>query len=295
MKAKIKVGFLISYDYQYLFQSMKMVYDFVDEIILAIDVDRLTWSGEKFKLPDEFFAMIGALDSLGKVAFFEDRFYLPALSPIENETRERNLLSQLMGDGCWKLQIDVDEYFINFEDVVKFLRQNDYFLYKPQYNAVNLRATWVTLFKKTSNGFLYIDDKEHFSFATNRVAKHYFARDLNAIDNREIKTEFVAVHQSWAREPEEVWQKITNWGHKNDFDTKKYFDFWMDVNEDNYVNFVDLHPFHPKSWPKLQFLDCQTIAEFTEKYRAIHVAKPTLIEKKYYKKYIKNSLKFYLR
>lgn len=295
MRYKIKVGFLISYDYRYLFAAMPMVYDYVDEIILSFDSKRLTWSGEKWELPDDFFEMVKAIDVSNKVQFFESQFYLPEFSPIENETRQRNLISEMMGENCWKLQVDVDEYFIDFENVAKFLKRHDYFLSKPQYNAINLRANWVTLFKQTPNGFLYIDNHEHFSFATNRVGKHVFGRDLTSIDNREIKTNFVAVHQSWAREPEEIWQKINNWGHKNDFDTKKYFDFWCGVNEDNYVNFVDLHPFHPKCWPRLQFIVCENVTEFTAKYSEITVPEPTKIDNKYFTKYIKNSLKFYLR
>lgn len=294
MKTQIKVGFLISYDYELLFTSMIIVYDFVDTIYLVIDSERKTFSGENYNLPDSFFERVKEMDVADKIVFFEEPFYSPTRTAIENETRERNLLSMKMGSNCWKMQIDVDEFFADFKAVTKFLDKHSYLLSHPQCNAVNLRANWVTLFKQTPNGFLYIDNKEHFSFATNVIAKHYFGRDLTSIDNREIATNFIAVHQSWARKPEEVYQKITNWGHKNDFDIENYFNFWLSVSEDNYVNFVDLHPFHPKHWKCLKFMPCGTLAEFTKKYAEQHQPLETVLSGKYYRRYLKNNLKFYL-
>lgn len=267
MSPKIKAAFLVSYDYEYLFTSLPLVYDFVDQIVLAIDINRQTWSGEGFDIPNLFFDEIKAIDTAQKIAFLEESFYSPVLSEAENEIAERNRISEWMGEGCWKLQIDADEYFIDFEKVVRFLKDRDHLLENPNAHAVNVRANWVTLFKKTPNGYLYVDNREHFSFATNVVGRHYFARDLSAVDNSEIRTDFVAIHQSWAREPQEILKKINNWTHRNDFDVKKYFHFWQEVNEDNYVNFVDLHPFHPRHWKRLKFIRCESVAGFTEAYK----------------------------
>ena len=50
----IKVGYLISYDYELLFSSLPTVYDESDEIFLAIDKDRRTWAGNNFSLPSTF-------------------------------------------------------------------------------------------------------------------------------------------------------------------------------------------------------------------------------------------------
>ena len=41
---------LISYDASYLPKSMASYYDYVDEIVLGLDKDRITWSGNAFLL-----------------------------------------------------------------------------------------------------------------------------------------------------------------------------------------------------------------------------------------------------
>jgi len=295
-KAKLKIGFLISYDYAYIFPALQIVYDFADEIILAIDVNRVSWAGKPYEFDEGFFDQMRALDVARKITIFQDNFYVESLSPIENETRERNLLSEKMGADCWKLQIDADEYFVDFKSVCRFLQQHRYFLSKPQYNAVNIRANWITLFKKTENGYLYIDNAENFSFATNLVGSHFFGRDLASKTNREIYTGFEVIHQSWAREPEEIYQKINNWGHKNDFDTEAYFEFWQQVDEDNYTQFTDLHPVYPKDWKSLKFLACTDIQDFCVKFQA-HKSTPLPLKlpKHYFRKFLKNTLKFWQR
>ncbi|HMI06363.1 MAG TPA: hypothetical protein VK528_02360 [Flavobacterium sp.] len=293
-KSKIKIGFLISYDYRYIYDALKLVYDYADEIILAIDENRNTWAGGKYEIEESFFDKIKSMDPKNKIVFFEDDFYVPTLTPMENDTRERNMLSKKMGPDCWKLQIDADEYFLNFPAVYEFLQKHRYFLSKPKYNPVNIRANWITLFKKTDTGFIYIDNDEDFSFATNLVGEHFFARDLASKTNREIYTNFRVLHQSWAREPEEIYRKINNWSHKDDFDGGAFYKFWMSVNETNYGQFTDLHPIYKGAWKSLKFIACTDIHDFIRKFNEIHPPlQPTKLPTKYFKKYVKSTLKFW--
>ncbi len=293
-KSQIKIGFLISYDYKYIFDALPIVYPYADQIILCIDVNRNTWAGGKYDIDPGFFAHIRAMDTDGKIIFFEDDFYVPSLSPMENDTRERNMLSEKMGPDCWKLQIDADEYFLNFDKVCAFLQKHRYLLSKPMYNRVNIRANWITLFKKTTHGYIYIDNEEDFSFATNLVGQHYFARDLDGRQNREIYTNFRVLHHSWAREPHEVYQKIKNWSHKDDFDGDAFYDFWMSIDETNYMNFQDLHPIYRGAWKRLKFIACSDVHDFINKFNATHPApEPFKLPRRYFKKFLKNQLKFW--
>ena len=139
-RAKIKVGMLISYDFAYLFDALPLLYPHADQIVLALDVSRRTWTGGSFELPDDFYDRVAAVDPGRKIVFLEQEFYRPELSPIQNETRERNILSRFMGDRCWKVQVDVDEYFVDFAQVTAFLQRHRYLLHKPKWNAVNLRV-----------------------------------------------------------------------------------------------------------------------------------------------------------
>lgn len=262
---KIKIGYLVSYDYDYIFQSIPRVYGYVDEIILSIDIDRLSWAGHQITIPQSFFDRIKALDVANKIVLHEDKFHFSDKTTMECETNQRNLLSQKMGADCWQLQIDADEYFIHFEAVVDFLRQRKYLLRKASSHPVLIKGSWITLFKKVPGGYLYIDNAENFSFGTNQVSGFTFARRIRGA--KEIKTSTAVVHQSWARTEEEVQQKISNWGHKDDFDVQAFYRFWQSLNRDNYLQVRDFHPLSPQEWHKLEFIACTTIDEFIEQYK----------------------------
>lgn len=115
----IKIGFLISYDYQMLKTSLPLVYASADEIFLAIDYKRRTWSGNSFEISDDFFSWIEIFDKDKKIHIYEDDFYDPSLSVKDNDTRERNMLGIRMGSGGWHLQVDSDEYFVDFSMFVE--------------------------------------------------------------------------------------------------------------------------------------------------------------------------------
>ena len=48
----IKVSYLVSYDYYMLLTSIKQLYEHVDEIVISVDKDFKTWSGNSFEIPE---------------------------------------------------------------------------------------------------------------------------------------------------------------------------------------------------------------------------------------------------
>ncbi|POS01959.1 hypothetical protein [Flavobacterium croceum] len=291
MIPKIKVGLLISYDFNLIFNALPRIYDYVDEIYLSYDKNFLTWSGKKISIPEDFFGKIKEYDRLKKIKYHIDNFYIDVENPIINDTIQRNLLKKEMGYTDWCIQIDVDEYFINFSLVRDFLLKNS-FLIKYTDKKINIRGKWVTLFKKLENGYLFIDNDESFSFVNN-AREYNYARN---IDGKQFQTNFYAIHQSWAREESEVALKISNWGHKNDFDTESFFNFWKNVNSSNYMNFKNFHPVYPQEWEKLEFIECNSIDEFEVKYKKKYSEKllnQTKLPSKYYFKYLLCLLKFW--
>lgn len=83
---------LISYDAEYLPDSIKSYYDYVDEIVLGLDKDRISWSGNKFSFnEDELWKQLQAIDKDDKINIIEDNFHRSRV-PIENDTHERNFL-----------------------------------------------------------------------------------------------------------------------------------------------------------------------------------------------------------
>lgn len=267
----IKVGYLISYDYDLLFISMKQIYQFADRIYLAIDKDGKTWSGNTFEIPESFFNEVKQFDYLNKIEFYYDSFYVKTLSPMENDVRERTMLSKKMGRG-WLIQIDVDEYIYDFEIISKYLKKHIYLTYFPKLIPIAFKGCLVTLFKKVESGYLFIDNRETFSLITN-YPEYQYARSNNNIINYFLG--IITIHQSWARSDEEMQFKISNWGHRDDFDTVKYFEFWKSLNEKNYKDFKNIHPLSPAVWDEIRFVESKNIDDFILKYSNLHPQKLT--------------------
>eukprot|EP01132_Coremiostelium_polycephalum_P015391 gene15391-18594_t len=240
----IKVGYLISYDYEFLKISLPRVYRFVNEIYLAVDADRKTWAGEKVTIADEFWTWIKEFDVERKITIYEDYFYVPELGPMECETRERNLLVKQMGKADWYVQIDSDEYFVDFESFAHRLEK-----YKPT-GPTTISCKVATLFKEIPSGYLLIDESVTIlQFATNNP--FYDMARVNASENKLVQWNDLVLHQSWARSAPEILFKLNNWGHKNDFNTLSFYKLWDAIDENNYDCLRNFHPLEPKVWPNL--------------------------------------------
>jgi hypothetical protein len=258
----IKVGYLVSYDYGMLMTSIKQLYTYADRIYIAIDKNRKTWSGNNFVIPTSFFEEIEQFDSNDKIEFYFDDFYVQKLTPMQNEVRERNMLLKKMGKG-WLLQLDVDEYIYDFRSLAKYLRKYNFLTVFPSLWPIIMQGRLITLFKKNQKGFFYIDLDERFCFITN-YPKYTSAR------NNYLVSKFFSginvIHQSWAREENEIIDKISNWGHRDDFDTNSFVEFWKNLDEGNYKEYVNFHPLNQTSWDKLNFLKSTDIDDFINKY-----------------------------
>lgn len=262
----IKISYLVSYDYDMLLTSVKQVYKYVDKIIIAIDKNRKTWNGILFVIPQSFFDEVKEFDVDNKIELYFDNFYLPELTPVQNETRERNMVLAKLGKG-WKIQLDVDEYIYDFKSVASFLNKYSFLTLFPKLTPICFKGKLITLFRSLPEGFLYIENNEQFVFITNQS----FNTDLrNNFKIRNFYTNIAVIHQSWARSEDEIFFKINNWGHRDDFNTLEYFNFWKNVTSENYSLFKDFHPISPKIWNKLLFMDSLTIDEFILKYATLN-------------------------
>ncbi len=272
----IKVGYLVSYDYNMLLTSIKQLYDYVDGIFIAIDRDRKTWSGNNFEIPQSFFDEIKSIDSKNKIEFYFDNFYISDLSPIECETRERNMLLKKMGKG-WLIQLDVDEYVYDFSKVAKYLKKYWYLTLYPKLTPIVFKGKLITLYRQLIDGYLYIENNERFSFITNQ-SNYTYTRNNHTVKNH--YTNINVIHQSWARTEDEIQMKILNWGHRDDFDTQQYFEFWKNLSSSNYMNYKNVHPIVPEVWDKLSFLPSASIDEFISKYESNNLQEFIFLDKK---------------
>lgn len=258
----IKVSYLISYDYYMLLTSVKQLYQYVDKIVIAVDKDFKTWSGNRFEIPESFFEEVQTYDTRNIIEFYFDQFYIASLSPMECESRERNMVLKKLGRG-WKIQLDVDEYVYGFKEVKKYLNKYWFLTLFPYYTPLCIQGNLITLYRELPDGYLFIDNNESFPFITN-VNYNTHTRRNNKIRNH--NSNIKVIHQSWARPEHEIVQKIKNWGHRDDFDTKKYYEFWKSLNSENYKNYKNIHPIVPEVWDKLNFMTANSIDDFINRF-----------------------------
>lgn len=247
----IHVGILISYDYQYLPLCLSRIYDSADKITLAIDKHRRTWAGKPYDFDETFLAEILANDPQNKISLYEDDFSMPNLGTMECDRRERRMLRQFMKseeESAWHLQIDTDEYFVDFPGFVEFLHEVE----RNYKGNVTVMPRLATIFKLDSDGIILTKDKKDTGCFP--VACYGGCRFSPAPDDIEIKCDFKVLHQSWGRSEDEIKYKISNWGHNADFDTDAYFEFWKSINRFNAPYITDCHPLSPKcGWNRLVF------------------------------------------
>lgn len=253
---KIHVGFLLSYDYALLKNSLPPVYKAADRIFLAKDKEMRTWKGQKFTVDSEFFDWLKAFDTENKIEIYEDDFYLPELNTIENDTRERTMLSEKMGIGNWLIQVDSDEYFVDFEKFVFDLRKYDHYLNNPEKNKIQIFAFWFIIFKYTEQGILYVDEPMKAAFATN-YPNYKCARRTN---ERVIYLDSIVLHESVARSESELRFKLENWGHNVDVN-QEFLPKWLAVDEHNYQSMSNFYYIEPARWKKLNYFPTQDLSE----------------------------------
>jgi hypothetical protein len=260
-RAVIKVGFCVSYDWEYLKVSVPKVYNDADIICLSIDINRKSWSGIKYSFDNQaFYQWVKWIDVENKINIYEDDFAIDSLSPLENDNRQRNMIAKYLGEGGWHIQVDADEYFIGFSSFVKYLKKiNPYPLANQK--PVNICVNLIPILKKLDRGVLIVNFEnkpiEYVPFATNIPI--YEAARRNGHFN--ILTNYFVIHDTWARKEEDLWKKINNWGHRDDFNKESYFNLWKALDQNNYQYIHDFHPINPSTWPALRFLKGDTIEE----------------------------------
>lgn len=270
----IKVGFLLAYDYEFVKDSLPCIYEDADRIVFSLDKRRLSWAGNPFGFDEGILDWIKQYDTKGKVSFYEDDFYVPGNTNMENETRQRNMMAAFMGPGGWHIQLDVDEYFINFRGFVQYLHRHKHYLQQPEQNKISISVDWFNLFKQDETGFFYIKG----SYTPVRIATNYPEyTKARTTEQRQLFTPFVMVHQSWARSDEEIFFKMNNWGHKDDIDPIAYYEQWKNVNKDNYHLVKDFAPGKPHSiWKSLGFVPYTTAGALIRNFEKTGYRTPRL-------------------
>ena len=264
MKEAIKVGFCVAYDWYLLEYALPLIYADATVIGLSIDQDRISWSGNAYPFDEAGFkTLITRLDPEKKIRVFEENYHLPDLTPMQNEVRQRNLMAKHLGEGGWYVQLDCDEYFLDFPGFVRYLRS----LSSQRTRRANICCPWIILYKQTNEGFLYVDPMEAVRTEFMQIATRepgYESGRSNG--NSNLYVNYSILHQSWARSRAEIQEKISNWGHSDHFDKEKYFSFWDKLNASNFNEARDIHPIKPREWPRLKYVKGKSISELLKNF-----------------------------
>lgn len=195
--------------------------DRVDEILVLNSVK--PWHGERAK--DDKTAKIA--ESLG-VTVIQYSW--------DSEEEQRNWGLDFLQDYDWVLVLDPDEYLT--ED--QWLTLYDW-LEKGGGPADAYVCSQQNTYWK--NGFI-IDPPEDYKQII-AVKPHVRFVDKRVVNCGWAHAPVVLEHFSWARTDEEVWDKITHYGHANEFDTEKWFnEVWKSDRTE------DLHPLTPPALKK---------------------------------------------
>ena len=246
---KIHVGFLLSYDYDKLKLSIPPVYNDADRIFIAVDENLTTWSGNKFEIDPHFFDWLEKFDVDKKIEIYRDNFYVPELTGIQMDTRERYMLGIKMMIGNWIIQIDSDEIFVDFEDFVKKLRKYDSYLDNPKKKRVLIAGFHINIYKYLEDSMLYVNNATKFYVATN-YPNYKLAKNTK---ERIIYINSYVLHEGLSRSEEELEYKLNNWSHREDVNTS-FLTKWKMANKDNYKDIKDVFYLNPKTWKSLSNL-----------------------------------------
>lgn len=259
---KIHVGFLVSYDFELLKTGIPLVYSEADQIFLSVDKNRLTWSGAPIEISQDFFNWIKEIDIDNKVQIIEEAYFVKGLSSMECEVRQRKSLSNFMGEGNWLIQLDADEYFIDFKSFVSTLKKYEAFLNLPQKKPIQIATFLVNIYKKVEGGFLYIDEATKCMTATNFPC-YKVGRNTR---KRIIYVPHLMFHETLSRDVKELEFKFENWGHKEEVNPF-FLEKWKQATKDNYKELTDLFYLEPHKWKNLNFVEGNTIEEAMNNFK----------------------------
>lgn len=265
---------LISYDAEYLVNSIKTYYDYAHEIVLGLDKNRVTWSKNKFSFDEQkLWKELSALDGDKKITIIEEDFVKSDVA-IENDNYERNFLKEQCSHD-WIFSFDADEELINASDFfTKFVP-----LVEKYYNTYDICMTWATPFKTIDDTTLAISEvdgtaflKETQGIATSKDSTFTYARwtDKSAAGAARLASPLIALHWSLCREEKALHQKIHNIGHSDLVEKDPFYQIWSKVTLDNYHELRDFKTSGMGAqWPALTAVPTSELKNYYKNFSGV--------------------------
>lgn len=244
---------LISYDAEYLPESIKSYYEYIDEIVLGLDKDRISWSGNTFKFDeDKLWSELKKIDTADKIHVVEGNFH-ESKTPIENDNMERNFLKEQCKHD-WIFSIDADEVLVNPKEF--FLQWCP--IVAPYRHKIDIAFTWFLPFKEFENDYLMIanPDNRWFKgdtqgFVSTKDKTYTYCRWSN--NKRIVVSPLAVMHWSFCRTESSLQVKLNNFGHSDKTKDDPFFNNWKVANLENYHALTNFKSsgYGANQWPKL--------------------------------------------
>ena len=263
---------LISYDAHYLPKSIEKYYNYVDEVVLGLDKNRVTWSKNSFSFDEQkLWSELSQIDGDGKISIVEEDFVQSEVA-IENDNYERNFLK----DQCshdWIFSFDADEMLVNpkqfFYDFCPLVED-----YRETHDIC---MTWATPYKEIGDTTLVIAEEDGSPFfgenqgvVTSKNNTFTYARWTNqsAAGTNRILSPLVALHYSLCRKSEDLHEKIHNIGHSNIVEEDPFYKIWSQVDMENYKQLKNFKTsgLGGAQWPSLEPIETQFLFEYVQQY-----------------------------
>jgi hypothetical protein len=229
----------LAYDWRMALQAIQAYWPIADEVILGLDNECKTWSGNPFEIDlDELDHALRRLLAVRHTAIrlVQGDFHSHP-NPKHNEQQERLACTSAALPHGWIVSVDADELILNPQDF-----RSSLLACAP---TTNPHGNFLTVFKAFGDELLVIDPTEGIPLASTKPC------ETRVTGEPVVMVRTFGVHHAWSRSEEELWQKLTNWGHRDDFDTAAYFAFWKGVTLENYGEVKDFHPICPGLWKRL--------------------------------------------
>jgi hypothetical protein len=257
---------LISYDAAYLPDSIKTYYNYVDEIILGLDKDRISWTNNKIKFDeDKLWRELNAIDGDNKITIVEDNFHRSSV-PIENDNHERNFLKEHCSND-WVFSFDADEQLVNAKDF--FTR----FCPLVETYDLDLMFYWILPYKRVGDGSILVISKEDRetlpnnevqSFTTNKDNTFTYCRWTN--NKKVLQSPLAILHWSFCRPKEELELKINNFGHSKESKADPFYNIREKVTVDNYTGLKNFKTSNMgPQWESLKLIKETELLEYCKK------------------------------
>ncbi len=269
---------LISYDAnRFLVDSIKRYYNYVDEILLGIDKDRITWSGNPFEIDeDSLWKELSAVDGDSKITIVEEDFHQSKVA-IENDNYERNFLKQ-EAKYEWIVSIDADEMLVNAKDffysylpiVERYKNKKDICLvWSTPYKIITSKdGEEIVLIIANEDGSPFFGENQ--GFVTSKDSTFTYARwtDKSAAGDNRLMSPLVALHWSLCRPAKELEQKIKNIGHSDLVDKDPFYQLWNQVDLNNYKEMRNFKTsgLGGAQWPKLEAIPLTELETYINNY-----------------------------